>query len=182
LAIDLQVDLYSGGLLTTIRKLETKIEDISQFLHPQHGLLMAAKRSLVNCYSQVSSDRAGRRHQEQMRDLCNEQIQVLERVDSGYPDWKGDVLKHMSTALLNLARMDLQDGLIERPEFLTKVREAMQLVREGVRCKSCVKVERSTSRTMTLDEMVDNMSDSEAGSSLSSSRNSSVHSSTIDLR
>ena len=55
LAIDLQLDLYSGGLITTIKKLEDKIQNLAQFLHPNHGLLLAAKRSLLNCYSQVST-------------------------------------------------------------------------------------------------------------------------------
>ena len=66
----------------------------------------------------------------------------------------------MSTAMLNLARLDLQDRRIERPQFLIRVKEAMTLVQEGIRCKSCVKIARST---MTLEEMVDSMSDSEAG-------------------
>ena len=80
----------------------------------------------------------------------------------------------MSTAMLNLARLDLQDRRIERPQFLVRVKEAMTLVQEGIRCKSCVKIARST---MTLEEMVDNMSDSEAGSNISS-RSSSL----LDLR
>ena len=53
LPIDLQMDLYSGGLITTIKNLETKIQDLEHFLHSNHGLLLAAKRSLVHCYSQI---------------------------------------------------------------------------------------------------------------------------------
>ena len=47
------MDLYSGGLITTIKNLETKIQDLEHFLHSNHGLLLAAKRSLVHCYSQI---------------------------------------------------------------------------------------------------------------------------------
>ena len=47
------MDLYSGGLITTIKNLETKIQELEHFLHSNHGLLLAAKRSLVHCYSQV---------------------------------------------------------------------------------------------------------------------------------
>ena len=43
LAIDLQIDLYSGGLITTINNLETKIGQLGHFLHSNHGLLLAAK-------------------------------------------------------------------------------------------------------------------------------------------
>ena len=175
LAIDLQLDLYAGGLITTIKKLESKIANLSLFLHPQHGLLLAAKRSLLNCYTQVSpSESAGRPQQVKMKEICEEQILACDKVDSGYADWKGDIYKHLSTAMLNLARLDLQENKIERPEFLLRVKEAMRLVQEGIRCKSCVKVARST---MSLEEMVDSLSESEM-----SSRNSSVHNSLLDLR
>ncbi len=55
LAIDLQMDLYAGGLTIAITKLEEKIGHLGQLLHPNHGLFMAAQRSLVNCYSQIST-------------------------------------------------------------------------------------------------------------------------------
>ena len=84
------------------------------------------------------------------------------------------ITKNFLLALLNLARFDFEDGKIPRPEFLIKVKEAVGLVQEGIRCKSCVKIARST---MTMDEMIDSMSDSEGGSVLSS-RSSSV----LDLR
>ena len=106
--------------------------------------------------------------------MCEQQIEICGKVDPGYADWKGDIYKHLSTAMLNLARLDMQENKIERPEFLLRVKEAMRLVQEGFRCKSCVKVARST---MSLEEMVDSLSDSGM-----SSRNSSVHNSLLDLR
>ena len=147
LAVDLQIDLYSGGLITTIKNLEKKIEQLLEFLHPTHGLVLAAKRSLVHCYSQVPSignieanqkeshkfffllflkgklfsnqfmnlvsivsmtnfvAGVGRQHHENMKRMCNEQLEILSKVDPGYPSWKGDILKHLSTATLNLARL-----------------------------------------------------------------------------
>lgn len=174
LAIDLQMDLYAGGLIITIKTLEEKIQLLKEFLHPNHGLVLAAERSLVNCYSQVASDEqtSCRHHQEKMKHICQGQLEILDKIDKGFPDWKGDLLKHLSTALLNLARMDLQEGRIQRPQFLNEVKEAMKLVQEGIRCKSCVKMSRST---MTLEEMVDSMSDSD-------SRKSSRTNSLLDLR
>lgn len=107
-----------------------------------------------------------------MKTLCLEQIQVLEKIDAGFPDWKGDILQHLSTAELNLARLDLQAGIIDRPQFLTQVKNAMKMVQEGIRCKSTVKLNRSN---VSLDQMINSLSDSE-------SRNSSVHGSFVDLR
>ena len=47
----------------------------------------------------------GREHHEKMKRICNEQLEILSKVDPGYPSWKGDILKHLSTATLNLARL-----------------------------------------------------------------------------
>ena len=47
----------------------------------------------------------GREHHENMKRICKEQLEILSKVDPGYPSWKGDILKHLSTATLNLARM-----------------------------------------------------------------------------
>jgi hypothetical protein len=41
-----------------------------------------------------------------MKELCLDQLEVLGKIDPGFPDWKGDILKHFSTAELNLARYD----------------------------------------------------------------------------
>lgn len=106
-----------------------------------------------------------------MKQLCLRQVEIYEKVDSGYADWKGEVFKHLSATLLNLARLDLQEGRVQRPEFLLRVKEAMKLVQEGLRCKSTVKIARST---MTMEEMVDSMSDSESINSNSVSRVNSL--------
>jgi hypothetical protein len=63
-----------------------------------------------------------------MKELSLEQLEVLTKIDPGFPEWKGDILKHFSTAELNLARIDLESGRIQRPEFLVRIRKAMSLV------------------------------------------------------
>ena len=57
---------------------------------------------------------------------------------------------------------------IPRNEFLLRVKKAMLLVQEGVRCKSCVKINRSRdtdSQSSKFDDLVDEMSDSSYDSS-----------------
>jgi hypothetical protein len=44
-----------------------------------------------------------------------QQLQVLNKIDPGFPEWKSDILKHFSTAELNLARIHLESGSIQRP-------------------------------------------------------------------
>ena len=86
-----------------------------------------------------------------------EQLTILEKVDPGYPDWRGSVLKHYSTAELFLTRMDFDAGLIGRPEFLLRCRKAACIVQEGLRCTACIKVDRSIEQ-VALDQYVDEMS------------------------
>ena len=94
-----------------------------------------------------------------MRELCVDQLEVLTRIDPGFPEWKGDVLKHFSSAELNLARIELESGAIQRPEFLLRVWKAMSYVQEGLKCKSCVKIDRNASFA-SLEDMVSELSDS----------------------
>ena len=59
---------------------------------------------MMNCLYHFFAG-VGREHHEKMKRICNEQLDILSRVDPGYPSWKGDILKHLSTATLNLARL-----------------------------------------------------------------------------
>ena len=34
---------------------------------------------------------------------------TMQLIDPGLPDWKGNVLKHLSAAQLNLARIDMEE-------------------------------------------------------------------------
>ena len=105
-------------------------------------------------------------------------------MEPGFPDDRGDILnfysavcqsqpllisvltfRYLFKAQLNLARLDLQENRIERPEFLKRVRNATVLVQEAVRCKSCVRIDRSLQ--IPLDHLMDEMStDSEASCDL----------------
>ena len=41
-----------------------------------------------------------------IKELCEESMEVLGKVDPGYPLWKAETLKDLSTAMMNLARYD----------------------------------------------------------------------------
>ena len=51
-------------------------------------------------------------------------------------------MQDLSAALMNLARIDFEAGLISRPEFLAQVKISMKMVEEASNCKSCIKVAR----------------------------------------
>ena len=38
------------------------------------------------------------------------ELDTMELVDPGLPDWKGNILKHLSAAQLNLARLDMEEN------------------------------------------------------------------------
>ena len=44
-------------------------------------------------------------------------LDTMQLIDPGLPDWKGNVLKHLSTAQLNLARMDMEENRYHHPCF-----------------------------------------------------------------
>lgn len=169
LQLDLQADLYKAGTTTTIPRLQRQISGYSDLLHPNHGLVMAAKRSLIHCFGQVPAHSVTRQMLATIRGLCQEQLQVLAEVDPGYPDWKGDVLKHLSTANLNLARLDLEEARIQRPEFLARVKEAMLMVKEAVRCQSSsgMRVQDGRSRMMSGPGAEDDEGEGQSSSSSS---------------
>ena len=60
--------------MTTIPKLQTKIVEFSKFLHTNHGLMLTAKRSLVQCYSQLPATSVDRCQLETIRSLCQQQL------------------------------------------------------------------------------------------------------------
>lgn len=95
----------------------------------------------------------------QVKNLCLNQLEVLTKIDSGYPEWKVNILRHLSSADLNIARIRLNNGEISRTDFLSEVRKAMALVQEGLKCKSCVKIDR-TKGPVSWDDLVSELSDS----------------------
>ena len=68
-------------------------------------------------------------------------------------------MKHLSATELNLARMDMEEKRIPRPEFLLRVRKAMLLVQEGVRCRSTVKINRSANGKDLVEELSEDQSE-----------------------
>jgi len=143
--------LGSGG--TTVAMLEKFLEEeLLPLLHPHHTLCMLAKRNIISLYSQRSLKSVTREDFVRIKELCEESIEVLGRVDPGYPLWKAETLKDLSTALMNLARTDFESGAISRPEFLAQVKKSMKMVEEASNCKSCIKVERKMEDGEVLKE------------------------------
>ena len=81
LQLDLQRDMYKNGLeISSMQQLEAQIGMLTDFLHPHHGLLLAAKRSLIQCFSQIPASAVDRKHLELVKNLCLQQLHVSDQV------------------------------------------------------------------------------------------------------
>ena len=124
----------------------------SEYLHPSHHLMIIVKRNIISLYSQRSLTTLNKEDFERIKELCEDSIEVLGKVDPGYPLWKAETLKDLSTATMNLARTKFESGEISRPEFLILVKRSMKMVEEASNCKSCIKIERKLEVGETLSE------------------------------
>ena len=125
-------------------------------------------RNIISLYSQRSLNTLNKGDFMRIKELCEESMEVLGKVDPGYPLWKAETLKDLSTAMMNLARYDgeqeivfskylshrtqFEMGEISRPEFLVQVSKSMKMVQEASNCKSCIKIERKLENGETLSE------------------------------
>ena len=129
--------------------------------------MIAGVRNIISLYSQRSLPTLNKEDFMRIKELCEESMEVLGKVDPGYPLWKAETLKDLSTAMMNLARYDgkkklyfliishrtqFEMGEISRPEFLVQVSKSMKMVQEASNCKSCIKIERKLENGETLSE------------------------------
>ena len=63
-------------------------------------------RNIISLYSQRSLNTLNKGDFMRIKELCEESMEVLGKVDPGYPLWKAETLKDLSTAMMNLARYD----------------------------------------------------------------------------
>ena len=69
---------------------------------------MSAGRNIISLYSKKSLNNLNKEDFIRIKELCEESIEVLCKVDPGYPLWKAETLKDLSTAMMNLARWNVR--------------------------------------------------------------------------
>jgi len=153
LVSDLRAHFFQIGMnCSTVSTLEDILKMFSAYLHPTHHLMMIVKRNIISLYSQRALNSLNKEDFIRIKELCEESIKVLGRVDPGYPLWKAETLKDLSTSSMNLARTQFELGEISRPEFLLRVKLSMKMLEEASNCKACVKIERKMENGETLSE------------------------------
>ena len=68
--------------------------------------MIAAVRNIISLYSQRSLPTLKKEDFMRIKELCEESIEVLCKVDPGYSLWKAETLKDLGTAMMNLARWE----------------------------------------------------------------------------
>ena len=69
---------------------------------------MSGDRNIISLYSKRSLNNLNKEDFIRIKELCEESIEVLCKVDPGYPLWKAETLKDLSTAMMNLARWSVR--------------------------------------------------------------------------
>jgi len=147
----IKADLYSDNR-KSIDQQEEDLIKYQEYLHPHHHLCMLLKRNIINAYSKMDLKMVERKGFLRIRELCQESLDILGLVDPGYPIWRSDTLKDLAACEMNLARVDLESSLIQRPEFLERVKGSMKMVEEASKCKSAVTIKRKFDNIEPLQE------------------------------
>ena len=61
-------------------------------------------------------------------------LSIVDAVEPGSPDVRGDILGALSSAEMNLARLEMERGEVQRQQFLARVKRAMIIGQESIRC------------------------------------------------
>jgi len=132
----LQTDLDSVDP-NDVKALEEKIVTWSQIVTPHHYLMLQLKRNLLGSLK-LASDKdqriAPRIKLRKMIELAEENMQVFDKVDPGLTILRGRMLQYINGPKLQIAKMDMQCGKINRPEFLRAAVESIQIVKAATQC------------------------------------------------
>lgn len=124
----------------TIKAFETFIRKNSKDLHLKHYLNLIAQRNIIELLSHEK--KITRENCKKIIRLSKSYISIMSRLDPGYSEWKGSVLKKLNKAQLELLKIDLQENQIDRNEFATKSEDVWRSMAEVDSCDVlCMPVE-----------------------------------------
>jgi len=102
----------------TIKKMEAFIKSHSGDLHTKHYLNLIAQRNLIHLMSQ--EPKTSRDIQRKIVRHSKNFITIMTRVDPGYSEWMGTILKKMNEAELAILKLDLQEKKVDKRQFAEK--------------------------------------------------------------
>ena len=93
----------------------------SKYLHWQNYILINAKTKLGLLYGNVKPytvDALSRVMLERKRQVCQDVLDTLSKVDNGYTSWRTSMLSELTRAKVLLAKRDFKAGKIPQSELM----------------------------------------------------------------
>jgi len=105
----------------SVKAFETFIKNSSKDLYMKHYLNLIAQRNMIEILAHTTN--ITREECRKSIRLCKSYMSTMSRLDPGYSEWKGSILKKLAKAQLELLKIDLQEKKIDRNIFSTKSEE-----------------------------------------------------------
>ena len=96
------------------------LHEQSHKIHPQNYILINAKLKLGLIYGNVKPyqmDFLSRTQLERKRQVCEEVLETLGKVDSGYTSWRTSMLSEVTRTKVILAKKDFKAGTMTQLEL-----------------------------------------------------------------
>jgi len=116
----------------TIKSVEGFMKEHCNDLHTKHYLNLIAQRNLIQLLCQ--EPKTNREVQRKIFRLSKNFISTMTRLDPGYSDWMGKMVKMMNEAQLAILKLDLQERKIDKNQFAEKSEVIWKSMQEVEKC------------------------------------------------
>lgn len=105
----------------SVKAFETFMRKNTKDLYMKHYLNLIAQRNIIEILARKNN--ITREECKKSIRLCKSYMSTLSRLDPGYSEWKGSIIKKSAKAQLELLKIDLQEKKIDRNIFANKSEE-----------------------------------------------------------
>jgi len=116
----------------TIKELEGFVRTHIKDLHNKHYLNLIAQRNLIHVLTQ--EPKTNKEAQKKIFRLSKGVLSTITRIDPGYSEWMGRLMKSMYEAQLALLKIELQEKKIDKNTFLEKSEDIWNQMKEVEKC------------------------------------------------
>merc|ERR1712156_245084 len=119
--------LYSSKW--TLEDCEILLPQLLQKLHPNHNIVLTVKKFLGDLYDVIDKEQIAKKIQ-----CYKDFLDVMIKVDPGYPTWRGQVLYEMHRPMLVQASSNFENGTMSKNKFLTSLQNISLQLEESIKC------------------------------------------------
>jgi len=130
---NLEDELYAISKTSpTVKDLEGFIRKHIGDLHTKHYLNLIAQRNLIQILSQ--EPKTDKEVQKKILRLSKGVLSTISRIDPGYSEWMGRIMKKLYEAKLALLKIELQEKKIDKNTFLEHSEDIWNHMKEVEKC------------------------------------------------